>query len=179
MPAVEKVYGDALFEVCKEDDALGAVVPELKAISGILNSEPDFVHLLKSPTVTLPEKEKLLREIFADRVSPVTMNFLLVLTENGRADCFDKILRYVVGLYNDYMNIAEITVTSAMPLSKATEDKIKAKMEQVTKKTVVMTVRVNPELIGGVVISYGNTTIDGSVKQRLADLQNDIAGIIA
>ena len=102
-------------------------------------------------------------------------NFLCILTENDRLPDFERILAYFTGLYNEKLGIADVTVTSAMPLSDTAAEKIRAKMAEITGKTVNMTLKTDDKLIGGVVISYGNTTIDGSVKARLEQLKADIA----
>jgi len=181
MAAVEKTYGDALFSLLTDEDeqALSEVLLQLKAISEIFAQAPDFVKLLKTPTVSAQDKQQLITEVFSEKLHRFVLNFLLVLNENGRIDSFDKILAYFNQLYNDYKNIADVTVTSAMPLTESMSEKIRAKMETVTGKTVNMTLKNDPSIIGGVVISYGNTTIDGSVKARLEQLKNDIAEIIA
>ena len=180
MAAVEKTYGDALFSLVTEEDgaAVSEVLSQLKAVSEIFSAEPDFVKLLRTPTVSLKEKQELITEIFSQKVHVFVLNFLLVLTENGRIGSFGKILPYFTQLHNDYKKIADVTVTAAMPLDEGTAEKIRAKMESVTGKTVNMTVKTDPSIIGGVVINYGNTTIDGSVKARLEQLRNDIAEII-
>lgn len=181
MAAVEKTYGDALFSLILEEDesALSDILQQLKSISAVFAEQPDFIKLLKTPTIPMDEKVSVVKEIFEGKVHRLVLNFLLVLAENGRADCFDKILAYFVQLHNDYKNIADVTVTSAMPLSDEAAEKIRAKMASVTGKTVNITLKTDPSIIGGAVISYGNTTIDGSVKARLEQLKNDIAGIIA
>ena len=107
------------------------------------------------------------------------LNFLCILTENDRLPDFERILAYFTELYNEKLGIADVTVTSAMPLSDTAAEKIRAKMAEITGKTVNMTLKTDDRLIGGVVISYGNTTIDGSVRARLEQLKADIAGTIA
>ncbi len=181
MASVEKAYGDALFSLIIDDDEklLTDILSELKAIAEIFNAEPEFIKLLKAPTILIDEKLSVVKEAFEGRVHKYVLNFLMVLTENGRIDSFNKILAYFTQLHNDYKNLADVTVTSAMPLSDEMAEKIRAKMEKVTGKTVNMTLKTDKSVIGGVVISYGNTTIDGSVKARLERLKNDIAGIIA
>lgn len=181
MAAVEKTYGDALFSLVTEEDesALSDILSQLKGISAVFADQPDFLKLLKTPTIPMDEKLSIVKEVFEGKVHRFVLNFLLVLAENGRADSFDRILEYFVQLHNDYKNIADVTVTSAIPLSDSTVEKIRAKMTSVTGKTVNITLKTDPSVIGGAVISYGNTTIDGSVKARLEQLKADIAGIIA
>ena len=181
MASVEKAYGDALFSLILESNEaeLSDILGELKAVAEIFAAEPEFIKLLKTPTILMENKLAVVKDAFEGRVHEYVLNFLLVLTENGRMDSYNKIFAYFTQLHNDYKNIADVTVTSAMPLTDETAEKIRAKMASVTGKTVNMTLKTDPSVIGGVVISYGNTTIDGSVKARLERLKTEIAGIIA
>ena len=173
MAAVDKTYGDALFSLVTEEDekALPDILGQLKGVSEVLK-------LLRTPTIPIEEKTALVKEVFDGKVHKFVVNFLCILTENDRLPDFERILAYFTGLYNEKLGIADVTVTSAMPLSDTAAEKIRAKMAEITGKTVNMTLKTDDKLIGGVVISYGNTTIDGSVKARLEQLKADIAGTI-
>ena len=171
MAAVDKTYGDALFSLVTEEDekALPDILGQLKGVSEVFAAEPDFIKLLRTPTIPIEEKTALVKEVFDGKVHKFVVNFLCN---------FERILAYFTGLYNEKLGIADVTVTSAMPLSDTAAEKIRAKMAEITGKTVNMTLKTDNKLIGGVVISYGNTTIDGSVKARLEQLKADIAGTI-
>ena len=82
-------------------------------------------------------------------------------------------------LYNEHFRIAEITVTASAPLSESVREKIAAKMSEVTGKTVSIKEKVDPSIIGGVVIDYGSTRYDGSVRTRLNELKKELGGVIA
>lgn len=181
MPTAYKTYADALFSLVTEEkeEELTRVYDDLNAVSEIFLSQPDFLKLLKVPTVPIDEKLSIIREAFEGRVHTYVLNFLCVLTENGRTDSFKKIVEYFTALYNEHKNLVDVTVTSASPLSDEAVEKIKAKMASVTGKTVNLRLKTDPSIIGGVVISYGNTVIDGSVKARLEKLKAEIAGTIA
>ncbi|MGN1109530.1 MAG: ATP synthase F1 subunit delta, partial [Oscillospiraceae bacterium] len=119
-------------------------------------------------------------EIISDgSISELTGNLLCVLTERGRMGCFGGIVKQFRILYNEHFKIAEITVTSSSPLSEQTRDKIMAKMSEVTGKTVSIKEKVDPSLIGGIVIDYGSTRYDGSVRTRLNGLKKELGGVIA
>lgn len=181
MAAVDKTYGDALFSLVTEEDetALPDIRSQLGGVSEIFKAEPEFIKLLRTPTIPIEEKLGIIKEVFEGKVHKFVLNFLCILTENDRLPDFDRILAYFTQLYNEKLGIADVTVTSAMPLSQAAAEKIRAKMADITGKTVNMTLKTDEKLIGGVVISYGNTTIDGSVKARLEQLKAEIAGTIA
>ena len=181
MHTAYKTYAEALFTLVTEEkeQELTQVFSDLNGIAGIFRQEPDFIKLLKVPTIPVDEKLAVVKEAFEGKVHTYVLNFLCVLTENNRADSFSKILEHFTVLYNDRMNLADVTVTSAKPLGDDTVEKIRAKMTKVTGKTVNLTLKTDPSVIGGVVISYGNTVIDGSVKSRLERLKADIADTIA
>lgn len=181
MHTAYKTYAEALFTLVTEEkeQELTQVFSDLNGIAGIFKEEPEFIKLLKVPTIPVDEKLAVVKEAFEGKVHTYVLNFLCVLTENNRADSFSKILEHFTVLYNDRMNLADVTVTSAKPLGDDTVEKIRAKMTKVTGKTVNLTLKTDPSVIGGVVISYGNTVIDGSVKSRLERLKADIADTIA
>jgi F-type H+-transporting ATPase subunit delta len=119
MAAVDKTYGDALFSLVTEEDekALPDILGQLKGVSEVFAAEPDFIKLLRTPTIPIEEKTALVKEVFDGKVHKFVVNFLCILTENDRLPDFERILAYFTGLYNEKLGIADVTVTSAMPLS--------------------------------------------------------------
>lgn len=179
--SVEKTYGDALFQLVLEEtpEQLSDVLTVLREINHIFAENSDYIKLIKTPTVTADEKLQLINQAFKGKVCESVYNFLLVLVQNKRLDYFDKIYTYFLLLHNDYKNIADITVTTTVPLSEALKEKLIGKMSLFTGKTINLSEKIDKSIIGGIVISYGNTQIDGSVKARLEALKNDIANTIA
>ena len=177
----EKVYADAFFTLCLEEtpNTLKNTLGELSALDGIFREQPDFVKLLGTPTVTMDEKLGMIKDIIADGISEYTGNLLCVLTESGRMGCFSGIVKNFRALYNEHFRIAEITVTASAPLSESVREKIAAKMSEVTGKTVSIKEKVDPSIIGGVVIDYGSTRYDGSIRTRLNELKKELGGVIA
>lgn len=143
MAAVDKTYGDALFSLVTEEDekALPDILGQLKGVSEVFAAEPDFIKLLRTPTIPIEEKTALVKEVFDGKVHKFVVNFLCILTENDRLPDFERILAYFTGLYNEKLGIADVTVTSAMPLSDTAAEKIRAKMAEITGKTVNMTLK--------------------------------------
>ena len=150
MAAVDKTYGDALFSLVTEEDekALPDILGQLKGVSEVFAAEPDFIKLLRTPTIPIEEKTALVKEVFDGKVHKFVVNFLCILTENDRLPDFERILAYFTGLYNEKLGIADVTVTSAMPLSDTAAEKIRAKMAEITGKTVNMTLKTDDKLVG-------------------------------
>jgi F-type H+-transporting ATPase subunit delta len=185
MPAcVEKTYADALFSLLVEDKAdraeFESVLAQLKAVRRVVGDVEDFVKFLNTPTISDEEKLALVNEIFPkEKTSVYVHNFLKLIAVKGRMGYFPQIYSSFRGMFNERFDIAEITVTSSMPLTDELREKITARMTQITGKSVSITERIDKSIIGGIMVDYGNTRYDGSIKTRLAELKKDISGVIA
>lgn len=177
---VEKNYSDALFELISEEkpDMLAEVRDEMCAVDAVLSDSPELVRLMKTPTVGQDEKLSLMSEFFKGRVSDYTYRFLMVLTESGRISEFSGINRCFTELCNERLGIAEVTVVTTAPLDDAMKAKIKLKMTKITGKTIVIKERIDPSIIGGIVLKYGDRSFDGSVKARLEAMKKEIGSVI-
>lgn len=178
----EKVYAQAFFELCQEQ-AQGRerdMLKELETLDGIFSANPDLAKLMDSPTVPAEEKIGMLREmISAGGICELCGNLLCVIAEKSRFGCFGGIVKNFRELTNEFYKIAEITVTSSAPLSDELKEKIRTKMSEITGKNVSIKEKTDPSIIGGVIIDYGSTRYDGSVKSRLGALKKELGSVIA
>jgi F-type H+-transporting ATPase subunit delta len=190
MASVEKTYADALFSLLADDceqnsekdsgkAVFDSVLAQLESIRDIISGTPEFIKLLNTPTVSGEEKLQLVDTVFGGRTSDYVGNFMRLLTIKKRMSYFTKIYAAFRESYNERFGIADITVTSSIPLTEPMRKKITERMSQITGKTVSVTEKVDKSIIGGIMIDYGNTRLDGSVKTRLAELKKDLSGIIA
>ena len=116
---VEKTYGDALFELFLEEDPskLTEAKEELSAVNSVISELPELIKLSKTPTIEKEEKLGIIKEAFEGRLSEYIFNFLMVLTEAGRLEYFDKVTEYFRERCNEYLGIADITVVTCQPLT--------------------------------------------------------------
>ena len=176
-----KVYGEAFFELCCEENENGLKdsLEELTELEKIFSQNPEFIKLMSTPTIPIDEKIDLCNEIVkSGNISELSGNLLCILAEKSRMSCFSGVVKQFRELYNDKFKLADITVTSTEPLSDAMKEKISAKMSQVIGKTVTIIEKVDPTIIGGIVIDYGSRRYDGSVKARLAALKDELGSVI-
>lgn len=178
----EKIYGEAFFELCCEENESGLkdTLDELTELNKIFSQNPEFIKLMGTPTIAVDEKISLCKEIVKDGgIGELSGNLLCVLAERNRMSCFSGIVRQFREKYNDKFKLAEIVVTSSEPLSADMKEKISAKMSQVIGKTVSIIEKVDPAIIGGIVIDYGSRRYDGSVKARLGALRDELGSVIS
>ena len=178
----EKVYGEAFFDLCLEEspDTLKDTVEELACLQAIFDENPELVKIMDTPTITVEEKLSLIKDIVKNgNVSEYSGNLLCILAERGRFSCFCGIVKNFRAKYNEHYKIAEIVVTTSTPLTDELREKILKRMTEVTGKTVSIREKVDEGIIGGIVIDYGSTRYDGSVKARLNAIKNELSSIIA
>lgn len=175
----EKVYSEAVFELAKEQGIADKVKEELDAAAEIFAAVPEFGKFLTVHTVTTAEKLAVIERSFKGKVSDTTYNLLCVTAENGRAELIPDIAADYRERWYEMKNIAEVKVTTSIPLSEALRIKLRSKLETVMKKTVILKEKVDPSIMGGIILNCGNTMTDGSVKSKLDALQKQIKDVIA
>lgn len=176
---VEKIYSEAVFELAKEQNCADGIKDELEALAVVFRDNPELPKLLSAPTVGMAEKLSVIEKLFKGRISDMCYNLLCVTAEKGRARLIPDIAEDYKNRWYEMKNIAEVRVTSSVPLNDTLKAKLKAKLEKVYGKTVILTEKVDESLMGGLVINYGNTMMDGSVKAKLEAIQKQIKGVIA
>ncbi|MCL2693552.1 MAG: ATP synthase F1 subunit delta [Oscillospiraceae bacterium] len=181
--SVENVYSSALLELLEEQHGnnkagFAEALSELGAVNDVFDAAPEIFGFSLVPTVSREDKISVIKNVFADKVSPFTLNFLCVLTEKKRLPRFGNIYRDFRGKYYEKFGIAPVTVTSAFALSAEQKQKITAKMAQITGKEVELSEKTDKSVIGGIVVDYGSSRLDGSVKNRLDSLRKEIADTV-
>lgn len=178
----EKVYGEAFFELCEEENESGLkdILGELEGLNKVFSDAPEFIKLMGTPTIPADEKLSLCKDIIkSGNVSELVGNLLCVLAEKSRINCFAGIVKTFKELYNEKFKLAEITVTTSAPLSDKIKEQISQKMSQIIGKTVTINEKVEQGIIGGIIIDYGSRRYDGSVKARLSALKDELGSVIA
>jgi F-type H+-transporting ATPase subunit delta len=168
-------YASALLKAAVQGNSLEAVRADIDLLKTALGASREFQHLLKSPIVQSERKVTVLRNIFADKVSPTTMNFLLLLLEKKREAALPNIVTSFDEQYNQHMGIADVTIRSAIELDEAQKNSILDKVRKYTGKSVVAHYVIDPSLIGGFLVKIGDTVLDGSVRHQLDNLKKTLA----
>ena len=171
---VETIYARSLFEAAKEANKMEEIKAGLEEVTQILAENKDFVTLLSSPAVSKADKSGMLSAVFDGRTDEYLANFLKILAQNGRISYFDRIVEEFTSLYNQEKNILAVTAVTAVKMSAALQKKLLKKLETVTGKTVMLETKVDPAVLGGVLLRYDNKELDGTVRERLNGLHRAV-----
>lgn len=172
-----KRYAKALFQVGKEENALDDFSKTLSEMAQLYIETPEVVDGLTNPLYPQDVREKVMAHLVgAMKASELLANFLNLLVQKRRADVLPDIAAVFQALVDDERNMCQGTVISASEISKDLNDKIKATLEKITGKQVVVTNEVDPEIIGGIIAKVGDLVMDGSIKTQLKGLEESIKG---
>jgi len=175
MAVVQKIYANALFEAAKQKRHLDEVRSELREFLESVEQIPELRELLLSPQVDPAHKLGALAAILAD-ADELVRNFLLLVTEKGRAAELDEIVREFDALVAAEEGVLDVELTTAVELSDSEAQRWLGQIEQVSGRRLRASRRVDPGLIGGFVLRAGSHRADASVRGRLEGLRRQLTG---
>jgi F-type H+-transporting ATPase subunit delta len=171
---IAQVYARALFEVAKERDILDQIHDELGQFSDALSESRQLAVFFFSPYFSTEEKKEGLKKAVTG-ADPAFMNFLEALIERHRMPAIFRIRDRYQDMWEDERNLLPVEVTSAVPLDKSTVGSIGTRIGEQTKRTVELSSRVDPDILGGIVLRVGNVVLDASIRNRLEQLRKQVA----
>jgi F-type H+-transporting ATPase subunit delta len=166
-------YARALLDVSRKEGDPQAVGRDLEGFVSMVRGNAALERALVNPAVPVQRKSALLKELLARvEIDPVLAKLLVLLAGRDRLvllpDLVDEYQRRLM----DFMGVVRAEVASAAPLPADAVQAIQRAIAERTQRTVVMTARVEPGLIGGVVTRIGSVVYDGSVKRQLEKMKD-------
>lgn len=174
--SISRRYAKAIFAIAKEKNRLEQTGEELDALAS-LASDPDLAAVVANPILGEKSREAIART-FADQLQLdlMTRNFIFVLADHKRLD-------QLVGVADHYRRFVDLAfgrtradIASAGELRANDREALVSALEKLTGKTILATERVDPELLGGLVVEVHGKVYDGSVQTQLQRLAASIAG---
>ncbi len=176
---VSERYALSLYEVAKEAGKITQILDELRAVCKVFSENPDLMKVMQTPSIQLHEKKGLLQNVFEGRIDPFLLNFLMLITEKRRIGLLHEMATAYKQQHYFEEGVCEVQALTATPLDKKLFLKLKEKMSAVTGKKVVLETRVDPSILGGIVVKVDNKQIDTSVRTRLQELAQQLTQFIA
>jgi F-type H+-transporting ATPase subunit delta len=174
MEEIAQVYARSLFEAARDQGKLDALREQLGLIADAIAQHRQLQMFFFSPYFSSDEKHDALRRV-VEGADPILMNFLALLIENHRMPVIFRIRAQYERLWEEENRTLPVEITSAVALDAQTTQDLGRTIGERTKRNVTLATRVDPDIIGGVVLRVGNSILDASIRNRLEQLRRHVA----
>jgi F-type H+-transporting ATPase subunit delta len=169
-------YAEALFRIARAEGELDAVERQVYAFATLLEREPRVREALTDPSLPVENKRNLIAESIGERANPLALSLLGFVVEQGHARELDRIAETLAAVAAGSREHAVAEVRSAVPLTEAQTKKLAAALSGATGRQVELKVVVDESVVGGIVARIGDEIIDGSVRSKLFEAREHLAG---
>jgi F-type H+-transporting ATPase subunit delta len=168
--AVANVYAEALIELAYEKGTPAEILADLKQVGRALKADPRALTFLVAPHIKRDAKKQMIDHAFGGKVAEIVTNFMKVLVDKGRQGLLPVLVDRFEALYHDRQGETVVNIKAAVPLEDRERDRLKQSLKRRLKREIILEERVDPTLLGGLVIRVDDTVVDGSLRHRLATL---------
>jgi len=173
--AIARRYAKALLLIGKEDGHAERYRKELNGVVRMLAEQKQLADTIANPLYNAGERRQVLQVVVKKlKLSKVMNSFLMLLFEKGRIGFIASINEFYQLLADEIKGVAQASLVSATELTAETIEKIRSALSRKTGREVVLAVKHDPGLIGGVITRIGDLVLDGSVKTQLLNMRESL-----
>jgi F-type H+-transporting ATPase subunit delta len=174
--AAARVYAKALIDIGLEEGSVGQIYDDLHAVYDALNGiDADLRTFFNLPQFRRDEKRRILSLAFEGKIGRPVLGLLHVLVEKRREPLLDNVVEEFDQYVDQHEERVQARVVTARKLDTELLAALQAALEQRTRKEVILTETVDPEVIGGLRVNIGDRVLDGTVRRSLQDLRRSFA----
>ncbi len=174
MEALARVYARSLFQVAREQGRLDELREQLGQFADALNAYRELAVFFFSPYFSSAEKQQSLSTVLVG-ADEILVNFLTLLIENHRMPVIFRIREEYERLWEEENRTLPVEITSAIALDESTTESLGRTIGERAGRKVILAARVDPDIIGGIIIRVGNSILDASIRNRLEQLRRHVA----
>lgn len=165
-------YASALFELAQESGAVDTVAADLDRFDRLIQESADLLRLIRNPVFTAEEQERAISAILAKAgISGIAGNFIRLVAAKRRLFALPDMIRAFRDLVATSKGIVRAQVALAEKPSDKVLNDIKAALRDVAKADVNLDVKIDPSLIGGIIVKVGSRMVDASVRTKLNSIR--------
>ena len=164
-------YAKAILSVAQNNNTTSKIQIEMNQIAVVIATSPDLNSALRSPIVKMSEKITVLDHVFSNSSSEVKALFK-TLAKNKRIDLLDLIAQEYNRLFHQLNNKEKATVTTAVPITPALEEKVLKKLKSLSTKEISLTKIVDETILGGFILRLGDQQYNASISKQLNELKS-------
>jgi F-type H+-transporting ATPase subunit delta len=164
-------YAEALFELGERHTAHDAFAAAFHELTALIEQEPGVRLFLETPQIETAERKAVLERALGGRVPRLFLNFVLVVLDKRRQRLLPEIGREYDALVDEHLGRVHVDVTLAREPDERTEEEVQAELSRILGLTVIAHIAVDPRILGGLVVRWGDKVLDGSLRRRLAGMR--------
>ena len=169
-------YGEGLYALCREEGIEKPCLEELQALQAAFKENGAFLQLLANMTLSKEERVRIVQDTLGGQVHTYVLNFIKILVERGAVHAFSECVKACQEAYNRDHRVAEAEVTTASPLNAEQKEKLIQKLRQMSGREVVLKEKIDPSVLGGVLLEMDGKRYDNTVLNRLKTIRQAMAG---
>tara|TARA_R110002073_G_scaffold123234_1_gene266816 strand:+ start:102280 stop:102837 length:558 start_codon:yes stop_codon:yes gene_type:complete len=166
-------YAKAILNLAKDTKAETEVNADMQLIASTISENNDLDILLNSPVIKASDKKNVLKELFTGKINTISLGLFNLLEENKRMNMLLSIAKQYSIIYDHLKSIQVAKVTTAVPLTKELEEKVMAKIVELTGNKASLENSVNPNVLGGFILRVGDVQYDASISNHLNELRKE------
>lgn len=173
--SIARRYAKALLIIGNTGNQVDVYRDELNGFVGLIAREAALEHVINNPLYSTSDRKKILINLIGKlNISRVMSSFLLLLFDKGRFGFLNTINEFYQKLADDLKGVARASLVSANELSSEAVERIRKALSKKTGKDIVLDIRTDPTLIGGVITKIGDLVLDGSIKTQLLNMRESL-----
>lgn len=170
---IPKRYARALFELASEMNILPAVEQNIRLLKTTCEQVPEFRQLLRSPIIKPLLKKKVISALFEKDFQDLSLRFLKLVIQHGREKYLLETTNEFIALCLEKEGIIEVELTSAVNLNEEIIKQIESRIAELTGLKPSTTRKVNPSLLGGFMVRFGDNMYDASLRKKILKIKRD------
>ena len=174
---VARKYAQALFVAAKEKGLIDKAYEQFNDLKAFIASDSSLLDFLNAPQVLEEHKEAMVRNVFRERIERLFVEFLIVLVEKHRIAFLPEVIDEFTRLVEAEKGIGRATVITATPLNEREKADLVAKLTAKTALKIELEEKIDPDILGGIIVILHNEIIDGSVRRGLDLLEEQLAKV--
>lgn len=164
---IVETYAQTIFDIAVETELSSVVDADLDSVRKTFAEEKDLTEMMASPYFTSQRKADLLQKVFSQFVSELTMNFMLVLVRHNRIKYLPEITACYDRIWGYYKGYVPVKVTVSQKMDNDWIDKLVDDISSTLKRKISLELSIDPSIIGGIIIHYGDKVVDNTIRTRL------------
>ncbi len=175
MSTISKEYAEALFTIALEEDCIDEIYSSLNMMNELFSENPEYIEFLSAPSIPKAERSSKLEECFSGKVPDTLVYYVSVMVKRGDIRAISESVGEYGNLCFAVKSVSSAIAISAVPLSEPERVRLIQKLENLCGHKVQLQYKVDPSLLGGIVVEIDGRIIDGSLRHRMRELKGIIS----